>query len=106
MTDFNTPAGFVQAVAEIKAAERPMRLYFHPRLYHCWALPLARSRPTGSVKAGTFDAAELGDRLVPMMRLQLGLAIESAGVSRETSNLSEKSMAYYKAQGNAGRRSV
>lgn len=103
--DFRTPSSFVQAVAEIKTASRPMRLYFNPKTYHCKVSPRDLRRTAG-IRIGTYSALVLGDDLARIMRLELGIAIERANVPHGTSQLNRNSMTYYKAHDNAGRRSV
>lgn len=105
MTDFRTPHGFVACVAETKRAAVPMLLYFNPKTYACTVTPYKLRRNAG-IRVGSFSALVLGDELARIMRLELGIAIERAQVPRGTSELSSKSMRYYQAQGNAGRRSV
>ena len=97
MTDFLTPSGFVRCLQEIRTAGRPLHLYFQPKTYSCTTSYLRLRRSQG-IRVGEFDALVLGAELPRIARLQLGIVIERAEVSRETSKLNRRSMTYYKAQ--------
>lgn len=105
---FRTPAGFVEAVAQVRERRCALTLYLDPKRYACTVRPVGQRRPQGTVKVGSYFLAEHDAmvHIVRQMRADLEGAIEKAEVPRGTSRLRLKSMSYRKCDSTAGRRSV
>lgn len=69
MTDFRTPRGFIKAVDAIKAAGKPLRLYFDMAGGRCYAMEHWENRPLTVAEVGVYDAFVLGGELTHIIRM-------------------------------------